>query len=61
MPAEELAKAGEKHELKGKIYHHVKDAISDAMNHASEKDCIFVGGSAFVVGEALSLFPNAIK
>jgi dihydrofolate synthase/folylpolyglutamate synthase len=61
MPAEELAKRGEKYELKGKIFLAVKDAISDAMNHASEKDCIFAGGSAFVVGEVLPLFPNAIK
>ncbi|MDR1224575.1 MAG: bifunctional folylpolyglutamate synthase/dihydrofolate synthase [Tannerella sp.] len=60
-PAREVAKTGEKHELKGKIFHNVKDAVSEAMKRASEKDCIFVGGSAFVVGEALSLFPDAIK
>lgn len=61
MPAEELAKIGEKHELKGKIFYNVKNAISDATNQASEKDCIFAGGSAFVVGEVLPLFPHAIK
>jgi dihydrofolate synthase/folylpolyglutamate synthase len=61
MPVEDLADAGEKHELKGKSFYHVKDAIFDAMKQASEKDCIFAGGSAFVVGEVLPLFPNAIK
>ncbi|MDR0394438.1 MAG: bifunctional folylpolyglutamate synthase/dihydrofolate synthase [Tannerella sp.] len=61
MPAEELAKAGKKYELNGKVFHHVKDAVFDAVNHVSKKDCIFIGGSAFVVGEALPLFPNAIK
>ncbi|HCC52698.1 MAG TPA: dihydrofolate synthase [Porphyromonadaceae bacterium] len=61
MPAEELAKIGEKYELKGKFFHNVKEAMSNAINHASEKDCIFAGGSTFIVGEVLTLFPNAIK
>jgi dihydrofolate synthase/folylpolyglutamate synthase len=61
MPAEELAKAGEEHGLVGEVFPQLKDAVFDAVQHVSKKDCIFIGGSAFVVGEALPLFPNAIK
>jgi dihydrofolate synthase/folylpolyglutamate synthase len=61
MPVEELILAGEAHELKGKMFHHVKDAVFEAVKNVSKRDCIFIGGSTFVVGEALSLFPNAIK
>jgi dihydrofolate synthase/folylpolyglutamate synthase len=61
MPAEKLAEAGKKYELNGKIFPHVKDAVSDAVNRVSNNDCIYIGGSAYVVGEALPLFPDAIK
>jgi dihydrofolate synthase/folylpolyglutamate synthase len=61
VPAGDLAEAGKKNDLKGHVFHTVKEAVFDAVNRASEKDCIFAGGSAFVVGEVLPLFPHAIK
>ncbi len=39
--------------LEGNSYKSVENALDDAMNKASEKDFIFVGGSNFVVAEAL--------
>jgi dihydrofolate synthase/folylpolyglutamate synthase len=61
MPAWKLAKRGEAFGLKGKYFLQVRDAVSDAIKRASGKDFIFIGGSAFIVAEALRLFPNAIK
>jgi dihydrofolate synthase/folylpolyglutamate synthase len=42
--------------LKGKIYKTVKEALNAAKQNASKNDFIFIGGSTFVVGEALSEF-----
>lgn len=60
-PAEELALKGDIHGLQGQVFHHVKDAVKAALKNASEKDFVFIGGSTFVVAEALPLFPNAIR
>ena len=35
-----------------------KEAINYALNHASEEDAIFIGGSNYLVGDALSLFAH---
>jgi dihydrofolate synthase/folylpolyglutamate synthase len=44
--------------LKGKTYKTVKEALNAAKQNASKKDYIFIGGSTFVVGEALAEFNN---
>ncbi|MDR1380960.1 MAG: bifunctional folylpolyglutamate synthase/dihydrofolate synthase [Tannerella sp.] len=61
LAVEYLADFGEAAGLKGKSFYVVRNAIYDAIKNASAKDFIFIGGSTFVVGEALRLFPNAIK
>ena len=59
--AEEIARKGETYNLKGKVYSSVKEAVSEALKNASEKDFILISGSTFVAAEAIPLFPNAIK
>ncbi len=39
--------------LKGKAYPNVKEALESARSNASENDIVFVGGSTFIVAEAL--------
>lgn len=47
------------HGLKGTCFTHIADAIDAALAHASSNDFIFIGGSNFVVAEALEAFENA--
>ncbi len=42
-------------QLKGMHFTSVKDAVLAAINEADDEDVIFIGGSSFVVGEALTL------
>lgn len=42
--------------LKGEAYPTIKEALISARLNASDGDCIFIGGSTFVVGEALQEF-----
>ena len=59
LDARMLAKqAVEFNHLKGNIYSTVNEAFSAAKRHASEKDFIFVGGSTFVVADALKTIMN---
>ena len=60
-PANVMAKKGKTHELNGQIYRTVKEATEEALRNAVENDFILIGGSIFVVAEALPLFPDAIK
>ncbi|MCX2479937.1 bifunctional folylpolyglutamate synthase/dihydrofolate synthase [Pedobacter sp. MC2016-15] len=53
LPATELAQQAEKFNLKGKVYDSVPSALEAARNSADPQDLIFVGGSTFVVAEAL--------
>ena len=55
IPAKELAKMGLESGLRGESYPTVKSAIEAAINEAATNDTIFIGGSNYVVGEALSL------
>ena len=59
--AEAMAQKGKTHELNGSICRSVKEAVGNALKNASENDLIFISGSAFVVAEALVLFPESIK
>jgi len=56
LPCEELRKTAESHGLKGLSYQSVKEAVNQAISDASKDDFIFIGGSNFVVGEALEFF-----
>ena len=52
IPAAELAaKFG-----KGRAFPTVKEAVQAAQKEATDEDIIFIGGSNYVVGEALTLF-----
>ena len=52
IPATELqAKFGA-----GRAFSTVKEAIQAAQKNATDEDIIFIGGSNYVVGEALTLF-----
>lgn len=54
LPELELKLQAEKCELKGDIFPNVRTAIEAAKNNFKKEDLIFVGGSTFVVADALS-------
>ncbi len=51
-----LAQQAERHDLKGNCYNSVTEAIKVAQKNADKNDLIFIGGSSFVVSDALHLF-----
>ncbi|GHU80204.1 folylpolyglutamate synthase [Bacteroidia bacterium] len=53
LDAQSLAEQAGQFGLKGEIFHQVSDAFSAAKHNATVNDFIFVGGSTFVVAEAL--------
>lgn len=53
MPETELAKLGKIFGLKGNSYPSVREAIEAAKEKSASDDLIFIGGSTFVVAEAL--------
>jgi len=55
LDANLLAEQAGKFGLQGKIFSTVSEAFSAAKQNATKKDFIFVGGSTFVVAEALSV------
>ncbi len=52
----ELKKQAEKYGLKGQEYESVASAVKSAIQNAGTDDFIYIGGSNFVVGEALEFF-----
>lgn len=54
LPAKDLQAQAETYDLQGDVYSTIWDAYKTAMQRASSKDFIFIGGSNFVVGEFLS-------
>lgn len=56
LPAEELANNAADKNLSGKVYPTVTAAVNSARNQAQDEDLIFIGGSNFIVAEALELF-----
>jgi dihydrofolate synthase/folylpolyglutamate synthase len=48
-----LMKAAKDAGLRGKAYPSVKDAIAAAIGNADKNDLVFIGGSNFVVAEAI--------
>ncbi|MBP7368703.1 MAG: bifunctional folylpolyglutamate synthase/dihydrofolate synthase [Paludibacteraceae bacterium] len=61
FPSEDLLKKGQQAGLHGKSYSSIDEAIKTALNEAHEEDLIFIGGSNYVVGEALSFFEKDEK
>ena len=58
LPAEELKTKAESEGLSGMVYPTVKQAIESVISEASTTDFIFIGGSNFIVGEALIELEN---
>ncbi len=56
IPATELKKMAEKKGLQGQDYTTMKDAIQAAKEIATTADTIFIGGSNYIVGEAICIF-----
>lgn len=56
LPAQELRKRASKHGLMGKYYTTVAAAIETVLQEATPDDFIFIGGSTFVVADAMPLF-----
>ncbi|MBQ8100543.1 MAG: bifunctional folylpolyglutamate synthase/dihydrofolate synthase [Paludibacteraceae bacterium] len=56
IKAEEMRCLGERCGLQGRAYGSVKEAVEAAMNDAAAEDTVFIGGSNYVVGEALKMF-----
>ncbi|MBP9688354.1 MAG: bifunctional folylpolyglutamate synthase/dihydrofolate synthase, partial [Bacteroidia bacterium] len=53
MPAAQLATEAAVYNLNGKVYATVNEAKQAALKQASITDMIFIGGSTFIVAEAL--------
>lgn len=56
LPAQELSRLGTKANLQGRAYDSVVQAVESALENADKEDLIFIGGSTFIVAEALTLF-----
>ena len=56
LPAEEVATLAQAHGLNGTTCASVKEATELALSRAKENDFIFIGGSTFIVADALPLF-----
>jgi dihydrofolate synthase/folylpolyglutamate synthase len=56
LPVEELAVAAAAAGLAGHTFQTVVEAVQTARKEADEEDVVFVGGSTFVVAEALAMF-----
>ena len=55
IPAETMQQMGEELSLHGAAYNSVSAAVQAALSAAAKDDLVFVGGSNYVVGEALQL------
>lgn len=51
----ELAELGKAHNLHGQTFTTVADAVKTAINESTTNDLVFIGGSNFVVAEALEI------
>ncbi len=58
IPSEEMRGIGESLSLHGSAYPDVRTAVEAALNAARTDDLVFIGGSNYVVGEALQLTFN---
>jgi len=53
LEKESLQTESKKHGLSGELYNSVSQALQTAKKNARKEDCIFVGGSTFVVAEII--------
>lgn len=53
LPATELRTVAERYGLLGNAFNTVADALAAARQHASRADLVFIGGSTFIVADAL--------
>lgn len=58
METKELAAAAQNLKLEFTVNNTVKDAINQALKNAEPNDLVFIGGSTFVVAEALEYFSD---
>ncbi len=56
-----LQEEAQKHNLNGKTYNYVENALKDAIKNYKNNDLIFIGGSTFIVADALKFFYNIKK
>ncbi len=56
LPAQKLREQALVYGLQGKAYDSVSEAIDQALQKAKDNDMIFIGGSTFVVADALKYF-----
>lgn len=56
LTAEEFAAKAMQHGLSGMVCNRVEEALSKALAEANEEDLIFIGGSTFIVADAIPLF-----
>jgi dihydrofolate synthase/folylpolyglutamate synthase len=59
LPVETLVEKARQHGLQGTGYKTVAEAVEAVMKEAIPEDMIFIGGSTFVVADALPLFQEA--
>jgi folylpolyglutamate synthase/dihydrofolate synthase len=60
LPAAELQAQAQMHGLNGDAYKTVEQAINAAVSKAEKQDFILIGGSNFIVGEALPMFEKSV-
>lgn len=53
---DELKSKADKFNLKGNTFNSVKDAVNEVLSQANFSDLIYIGGSTFIVADALPLF-----
>lgn len=58
LNSHQLQQTAQTYRLKGDCYHSVKEGLETAISNATSNDLLFVGGSNFVVAEALPLLLN---
>lgn len=56
LDEESLALEAHKYQLEGQTYSHVENAIRQALDQSAPDDFLFIGGSNFIVAEALDFF-----
>lgn len=56
LNADELANQASHFKLSGEVFYTVREAVGAALDRAEIGDLVFIGGSNFIVGEALPLF-----
>lgn len=56
MPVDRFSAMANEHQLKGSSYPTVEEAVKAALAEADPTDLVFIGGSSFIVADAIPLF-----